>query len=321
MNILLLGAGGQLGRALAAALPALGTLTALDRSQANLADLDALPGVVRRHRPDLLVNAAAYTAVDRAEREPQAAQRVNAEAVAVLAAEARRAGALLLHYSTDYVFDGAKPAPYVESDAAHPLNAYGRSKLAGERAVLDSGCRALVLRLSWVYSADPQARNFVNAVLAQACTRDTLDMVADQVGAPTSAARIAAVSAQAAQACLAGRLAPGLYHLSAAGSVDRHTLARHIVARALRNGWPLRLRPEGIAAVPTPAASAAGEDRLPPVPASHAPRPLNSRLDGTALSRALGLALPDWREDLDAMLDARRPPQAQPLATGRPKNG
>jgi len=299
MNILLLGAGGQLGRALSTTLPALGTLTVLDRPQADFDDLDALASQVRRHRPDLLVNAAAYTAVDQAEREPAAAQRVNAEAVAVLAAEARHTGALLLHYSTDYVFDGAKPAPYVETDAAHPINVYGRSKLAGDCAVRDSGCRALVLRLSWVYSTAPGARHFVGTVLALARTHDRLRMVADQVGAPTSAERIAQVSAQAAAACLAGRLAPGLYHLAAGGEVDRHALARHIVERARRHGAALRLAPDAI----EPAATGDEPGR--------APRPLNSRLDCTALSRGLGITLPDWRADLDAAVDRLAAPDAQ----------
>lgn len=290
MKILLLGATGQLGRSLAPVLGSQGELTALDRGKADLSDLEGLRRVVLAHAPDVIVNAAAHTAVDQAEREPAAAMRINAEAVAVLAQLARERGALLVHYSTDYVFDGAKTGAYIESDAAHPLNVYGRSKLAGEQAVLDSGCQGVVLRTSWVYAA--HGANFVRSVLALAASHDTLRMVADQVGAPTATSRIASVSAQVIAASLAGRLPSGLYHLAATGAVDRHTLACHIVERALRNGLPLRLRPEHIQPIDTP------EDP------ARARRPLNSRLDSSALARALDIELPDWRVDLDATVDA-----------------
>ncbi|WP_144631487.1 dTDP-4-dehydrorhamnose reductase [Bordetella genomosp. 13] len=293
MKLLLLGAAGQLGRALAAPLGSLGDVTALDRAQADLDHAGALRDVVRAHAPDVIVNAAAYTAVDRAEHEPAIAQRINADAVGVLADLARERAALLVHYSTDYVFDGSKAGAYLEDDVARPLNAYGRSKLAGEQAVHASGCRALVLRTSWVYAA--HGENFVRTVLALAARQDTLRMVSDQVGAPTSASRVADVTAQAIAAHQAGRLASGLYHLTAAGKVDRHALACRIVARAGAR-TPLRLAPERIAPVATP------EDP------SRARRPRNSVLDSTALSRALAVELPDWRVDLDAVVDALTQP-------------
>lgn len=286
MKLLLLGATGQLGQALAAPLRGLGALTALGRGQADLAQPQALRDIVRAHAPDVIVNAAAYTAVDQAEHEPALAHRINAEAVAVLADLARERDTLLVHYSTDYVFDGHKPGAYVESDAAHPLNVYGRTKLAGEQAVRDSGCRALVLRTGWVYGI--HGENFVRTVLKLAATQDALRMVSDQVGAPTSTDWLAAISVQAIAANLAGRLASSLYHVAPAGAVDRHGLACRIVAHARIHDAALRLRLENIEAITTP------DD------GTRARRPHNSRLDSGAFSRALGIVLPDWRVDLDA---------------------
>jgi len=266
----------------------LGKVVALDRAQADFTRPGVLREAVRAHAPDVIVNAAAYTAVDLAEREPATAMRVNAESVAELAEAARERGALLVHYSTDYVFDGTKTTAYVEDDDARPLNVYGRTKLAGERAVLDSGCQALVLRTSWVYAA--HGENFVKTVLTLAATHDTLRMVSDQIGAPTAATRIAMVTAQAIAACRADRLASGLYHLAPSGAVDRHALARRIVEQAGALGAALRLRPDGIQAIATP------DDP------SRAARPHNSRLDSTRLARALDITLPDWRVDLDAVV-------------------
>ncbi|SAI67182.1 dTDP-4-dehydrorhamnose reductase [Bordetella ansorpii] len=288
MKLLLLGAAGQMGQALLPALRRLGDLTALGRAQADLTQIQALRDVVDAIAPDVIVNAAAYTAVDRAEHQQALARQINAEAVAVLADIARERDALLVHYSSDYVFDGRKAGAYVESDAAHPLNVYGQTKLAGDNAVRESGCRALVLRTSWVYAT--HGENFVRTVLKLAATQNTLRMVSDQVGAPVSADRLAAVSVQAIVAHQAGLLASGLYHLAPTGAVDRHGLACHIVERARAHDPALGLRLENIEAIPTPDDPALAR------------RPRNSRLDSSALSRALGIALPDWREDLDAAI-------------------
>jgi len=289
MKILLLGATGQVGNALRRTLLPLGTVATPSRADADLADLDGLRALLRAQAPTLIVNAAAHTAVDQAQADPAPAFRVNAEAVAVLAAHARQSGALLVHYSTDYVFDGAKPSPYREADAPAPLNAYGQSKLAGEQAIQASGCQALILRTSWIYAA--HGRNFVKTVLGLARQRDALRVVADQVGAPTSAELVADVTALAVAAHRRHGLPGGLYHLSAAGQASWHDLACRTVERARRLGMPLRLRPERIRAIAT-------EDY--PLPA---PRPRNSRLDTSLLSDALGLALPDWTVHLDRTLD------------------
>ncbi|MCD0504124.1 dTDP-4-dehydrorhamnose reductase [Bordetella petrii] len=296
MKILLLGATGQIGNALQRTLLPLGRVDAPTRARLDLADLDALRALLREQAPDLIVNAAAHTAVDAAQQDPAPAFRINADAVAVLAEQARHSGALLLHYSTDYVFDGAKPTPYTERDTPAPLNVYGQSKLAGEQAILASGCRALVLRTSWIYAAHGQ--NFVKTVLRLATQRDELRVVADQSGAPTSAALVADVTALALAAYRQQRLAEGLYHLSAAGRTSWHGLARHAVERARQQGVRLRLQPERILPVAT-------QDY--PLPA---PRPRNSQLDTRLLSGALGLELPDWTVHLDrtiALLALRAP--------------
>ena len=289
MKILLLGATGQIGNALRRTLLPLGSIVAPARPQADLADRDSLQAVLRTQAPDLIVNAAAYNAVDAAQADPAPAQRVNAEAVTILAAYARTSGALLVHYSTDYVFDGTKPAAYLETDAPHPLNEYGRSKLAGEQAIQASGCRALILRTSWIYAV--HGGNFVKTVLHLARQRDELRVVADQVGAPTSAELVADVTALALAAHRRQALPDGLYHLSAAGSATWHELACRTVRQAHQQGMALRLRPEHIHAIAT-------QDY--PLPA---PRPHNSRLDTQRLSAALGLALPDWTVHLDRTIE------------------
>ncbi|HYG42786.1 MAG TPA: dTDP-4-dehydrorhamnose reductase [Bordetella sp.] len=289
MKILLLGATGQIGNALRRTLLPLGSIVAPARPQADLADRDSLQAVLLTQAPDLIVNAAAYNAVDAAQADPAPAQRINTEAVAILAAYARTSGALLVHYSTDYVFDGTKPAAYLETDAPHPLNEYGRSKLAGEQAIQASGCRALILRTSWIYAV--HGGNFVKTVLHLARQRDELRVVADQVGAPTSAELVADVTALALAAHRRQALPDGLYHLSAAGSATWHELACRTVRQAHQQGMALRLRPEHIHAIAT-------QDY--PLPA---PRPHNSRLDTQRLSAALGLALPDWTVHLDRTIE------------------
>ena len=278
MRLLLLGKNGQVGWELQRSLAPLGEVMALGREEADLADAASLRAAVATAAPDVIVNAAAYTAVDKAESEPERADRINHRAVAELAALAAARDALLVHYSTDYVFDGRKAGPYVESDPTGPLGVYGQTKLAGEAAVTASGARALVFRTSWVHAG--RGGNFIRTMLRLAGERDSLRVVADQIGAPTSAALIADITAQA----IGAALAPGVYHLTAAGETSWHGLAQFVIAEALAAGVPLRARPETVTAIttaeyPTPAA-----------------RPANSRLDTAKLRRALGIALPDWRE-------------------------
>jgi dTDP-4-dehydrorhamnose reductase len=271
LKILLTGRNGQVGWELLKALAPLGELTALGRAELDLRDAGRIREAVRASNPDVIVNAAAYTAVDQAESERDAAFAVNAGAPGVLAAEAKRSGALLVHYSTDYVFDGAKPAPYVEEDEPNPINAYGASKLAGERAIAASGCRSLILRTSWVYG--PRGANFYLTMLRLARERPALRVVDDQVGAPTSSLAIARATAQ-----LLRPGAHGLYHLSAAGKTSWCGFARAIVAGA------------GLA---TPVTAIRTEDY--PAPAK---RPRNSRLDCSRLRADFGVALAPWEEGL-----------------------
>jgi len=283
MHILLFGKDGQVGHALQRTLLPLGSLTALGRRQADLETPDTLQGILRQHRPDVIVNAAAYTAVDQAESEPQRAHAINATAVAQMAAYARDHNALLVHYGTDYVFDGAQEQPYRETDAPNPINVYGQSKLAGEAAIVESGCRHLILRTSWVFSA--HGDNFVKTILQLARSRTQLSIVADQIGAPTSSELIADVTALALAALRREALAPGLYHLSASGQTSWHGLACHVIARA--QGLRLALTPAQIHAIATADS---------PQPTR---RPANSRLNTDKISQALGLELPDWTVHTD----------------------
>lgn len=276
MRILLTGRTGQVGWELERALAPLGSVIATDRAGLDLGDPETIRRIVREAKPDVIVNAAAYTAVDRAESEPEAAMRINGAAPGVLAEEARRLGALLVHYSTDYVFDGAKDSPYVEDDLPRPLNEYGRSKLQGERAVLASGCRHLVLRTSWVYAA--RGSNFLRTILRRGREQSELRVVTDQVGAPTSAAAIA--SATATLLASGGPL--GVFHLSASGATSWHGFAEEIVALA---GLPARV--VGIRSQDYPSA---------------ARRPRNSLLDNARLKAAYGIVLEDWRQPLRATI-------------------
>jgi dTDP-4-dehydrorhamnose reductase len=278
LRILLTGADGQVGWELRRTLAPLGEVRALGRADLDLADVDRVRAVVRDGNPDAIVNAAAYTAVDKAESERAAAFAVNAVAPGVLAEEAKRNGALLVHYSTDYVFDGTKPSPYVEEDAPNPINVYGASKLAGEQAIATSGCRHLILRTSWVYGS--RGRNFPLTMLRLARERPELRVVDDQVGAPTSSPAIARATAQ-----LLRPGAHGLYHLSAGGKTTWCGFARAILARA------------GIA---TPVLAIHTADY--PTPAR---RPLNSRLDCSRLRADFGIELPTWEAQLaEVIFDA-----------------
>lgn len=287
MKILLTGSAGQLGRELKRSLAPLGDLIACDRRQLDLADPDALRNAVRDLAPTVIVNAAAYTAVDKAETETSLAEAINATAPGLLAEEAKRLGARLIHYSTDYVFDGTKASAYREGDATTPLSTYGRSKRQGELAIAASGARHLVLRTSWVYGL--HGANFMKTMLRLGRERDELRVVGDQVGAPTWTRHLADATAL----ILAGhRTAEGLYHLAAAGETSWHGYAEAIFAEARAIGL-LEKSPK-VHLITT------AEYPLP------APRPANSRLDCTGLSSDFGLALPDWRTGLaDCLADAR----------------
>lgn len=277
MKILLTGATGQVGFELQRTLAPLGEVMAADRAALDLADSASITAAVRALRPELIVNCAAYTAVDRAESEPALAMAVNATAPGVLAEEAKRLGAGLIHFSTDYVFDGEKAGAYLETDAPNPLNTYGRSKLEGERAVAQSGARHLVLRTSWVYSR--RGKNFLLTMLELAKTRPELRIVDDQRGAPTSARAIADAVAR-----IAGRDWPaGTCHLTCPGETTWFGFARAIFERA---PGP---RPS-LVAITTPEF---------PTPAR---RPKNSILSNAKAAQAFGITLPDWQTALSDCL-------------------
>ena len=281
-RILLTGAQGQVGYELARLLPAHGDVIATDRATLDLAQPDAIVAVMREVRPDLVVNAGAYTAVDAAEREPAAAFAVNAHAPQILADEAKRSGALLLHYSTDYVFDGSATTPYDEDAPAAPLNVYGRSKLDGERAIAASGARALVMRTSWVYGL--RGRNFLLTIRRLAAERDELKIVADQTGTPNWARTLALATADiVAQGLPYLFERAGLYHFSSTGATTWHGFAAAIIGDAQKP----RVTPITTAEYPTPAR-----------------RPAYGVLATTRFRDAFGYELPPWHNALAACLVA-----------------
>lgn len=291
MNILLLGKNGQVGWALQRSLAVLGQVQALDRHSTpsgDLSDPQALAQLVRALRPDAIVNAAAYTAVDQAQSDAQTAHLVNAQAPAALAQAAADVGAWLVHYSSDYVFDGSGTQPWQEGDATGPLNVYGHSKLAGEQAIAASGCKHLIFRTSWVYAT--RGGNFAKTMLRLARERERLTVVADQWGAPTSADLIADVSAHALKQALHSPAVSGLYHLAAAGQTSWHGYAQ------LAIGHAQSLQPDAPWAV----------QAIEPVPshafATPAVRPLNSRLDTRHLQTTFGLVLPDWQHGVKRLV-------------------
>ncbi|MFJ4157053.1 dTDP-4-dehydrorhamnose reductase [Pseudomonas sp. NPDC089752] len=297
MKILLLGKNGQVGWELQRALAPLGEVVALDRQGADglcgdLADLDGLACTVRQLAPDVIVNAAAYTAVDKAESDQTLAARINAEAPGVLAREAAELGAWLIHYSTDYIFDGSGQSRWQEDDRTGPLSVYGRTKLEGEHAIEASGARAIVLRTSWVYAA--RGQNFAKTMLRLAAERETLNVVADQFGAPTGADLIADVTAHVLRQVIgengAEQLA-GTYHLAAAGETSWHGFAQFVLAHASHKGVALKVAAEQVGAISTEAY---------PVPA---PRPRNSRLHLGKLESTFKLKMPLWQQGVQRMLD------------------
>jgi len=291
MKILLLGKNGQVGWELQRSLAPLGELIALDRHSVDglcgdLSDLEALRATIRQIKPDIIVNAAAYTAVDKAESDVELAYRVNGDASRLLGEEAALLGALLVHYSTDYVFSGEGRRPWQETDAVAPVNRYGASKLAGEQAIIVSGCKHLIFRTSWVYGA--RGNNFAKTMMRLAKDRETLSVIADQVGAPTSADLIADVTALTIRQVLQRPGLSGLYHLAAAGEVSWHGYASYVIDFAQANGEQLAVTT--ISAIDTNAY---------PTPAR---RPLNSRLNTQKLRDNFSLHLPDWQSGVTRML-------------------
>lgn len=292
MRILLLGKNGQVGWELQRSLAPLGQVLALDSKSrdycGDLNDLQGLAATVQRFAPEVIVNAAAYTAVDKAESAPDQALRVNAEAPAVLATEARKLNALLVHYSTDYVFDGQGDTPWQESDPVGPLSVYGATKLQGEQAIQASGCAHLILRTSWVYAA--RGNNFAKTMLRLAAERDSLNVIDDQFGAPTGADLLADVTAHAIRAIRLNPQLQGIYHLAAAGETTWHRYACFVLEQAQAAGVVLKVPSASVGAITTAAY---------PTPAK---RPGNSRLNTQKLQNAFSLRLPEWQDGVARML-------------------
>ena len=285
MKILLTGKNGQIGWELNRSLLPLGEVIALDRTQADLSQPESLRSLVEQIKPDIIVNAAAYTAVDKAESEEELATVINGVAVGVLAEEATKIGSLLVHYSTDYIFDGAKKTPYIEEDKPNPVNAYGRSKLAGEQAIAMAGADYLILRTSWVYAA--RGKNFLKTMLRLAQEREELRVVADQYGTPTWARNIADVTSHVVACAQRERQARGFtsatYHLSASGNTTWHGFSSAIIELARTLAPAGSIKTERVVPIAT-------QDY--PQPAQ---RPLNSQLDSGALAARFGVILPEWQ--------------------------
>lgn len=292
MRILLLGKNGQVGWELQRALAPLGALIALDRNGdtnfvGDLTYSQALRDTVRRIAPDIIVNAAAYTAVDRAETEVDLATTINTDAVRILAEEAKTLNALFVHYSTDYVFPGSGHMPWKETDATAPLSIYGKTKHAGEEAILASGCGHLIFRTSWVFAA--RGHNFMKTMLRLGQDRPQLSVVCDQIGAPTGAELIADVTAHAIRSVALDPTKAGIYHLAASGETSWHGFAEFIFAAAKDMGMSLAVQ----AVAPIPTAEY-------PTPAT---RPLNSRLDTSKITTAFGLTMPAWQNGVTRVLE------------------
>ena len=289
MNILLLGADGRLGWELGASLAPLGRIRRCGHEEADFTKPDKLEELVRRAGPGVIVNAAAHTAVDQAEAEPRPAELVNAEAPARLARLARELSAWLIHYSTDYVFDGRKDGCYSEEDPAAPLNVYGRSKLAGDETIIASGCRHLIFRVSWLFSV--RGASFPRSILELAHREESFSVTDDQFGSPTGVELISSATALALNRALTeGRNLSGLYNLAASGETNWHAFAVYLVDQARRLGWNLKARPENI----SPAAAAGRPAR----------RPANSRLSTARLTAVFGLHPPPWTYYADRLLRA-----------------
>lgn len=286
-TILIFGKNGQVGWELNRSLQPLGEIIAVDVDEVDFTDTEKLRAFIQAEKPAIICNAVAYTAVDKAEEDEALALKINGVAPGVLAEEALKLGALLIHYSTDYVFDGTKASPYVETDKPNPVNAYGRTKLAGELAVQSSGCDYLILRTSWVYAS--RANNFMLTMLKLAQEREELSVVSDQIGAPTSARLIADTTVlcvqQAMKERIAGIFSSDLYHLTASGHTSWHGFTKEIVSLASQSS-KLQLTIKELKAIPT-------SDY--PTPAT---RPMNSQLELTKLESVFTLKMPDWKKSL-----------------------
>ena len=288
-NILLLGADGQVGWELRRSLLGIGKVTVVTRQNCTLTDKNSITDLISTSKPDIIVNAAAYTAVDQAERESEQAYALNRELPALLGELARPKNILVVDYSTDYVFDGCKPAPYIETDPTAPVNLYGASKLAGLKVLQGSGCRHLVFRIGWVYSG--RRTNFVKTILRLAAEREELNIVSDQIGSPTPASLVADITADALLLLDRGIGEEGIYHLAPRGQTSWHGLAQAIVEKVIAQGIPVKLKTENIKPIPT---------KNYPTPAQ---RPANSLLDTSHLQHTFQLNLPDWQQPLEHLLD------------------
>ena len=292
MNILLLGKNGQVGWELQRSLALLGQVTALDFDSSehcgDFSQPDKVADTVRALRPQVIVNAAAHTAVDKAESEPELARLLNATTPGVLAQEAAKTGALLVHYSTDYVFDGSGSRPWTESDAPAPLSAYGRTKWEGEQLIEQSGAQHLILRTSWVYAA--RGGNFAKTMLRLAQERERLTVIDDQWGAPTGADLLADVTAHAIRHLQARPQDAGLYHVAAGGETNWNLYAKHVLAQAQQAQPAIKIKAIEVAPVPTSDFPTA------------AVRPYNSRLDTRKLQTTFGLSLPPWQQGVARMV-------------------
>ena len=293
MKCLLLGKSGQLGQALQGPLSLLGELISLDRQAADLSNLDHLRRCVQLYRPNIIVNAAAYTAVDQAESIPEEAHLINGRAVDILATEAAKLNAWLVHYSTDYVFDGNKSTAYTETDFPAPLNVYGQSKLAGEKILQSSRCKYLLFRTSWLYSN--HGKNFPLTILKRAAKGEPLTVINDAWGAPTSTCLIAKATVLALYKIFSNptieRTAVGFYHVTASGETSWYEYAKFLIALALEKGLPLKITPEEVQAV--------SSDTYPSI----ARRPRNCRLDNHKWTKQFGLVLPDWKHGVNQLID------------------
>ena len=292
MKLLLLGANGQVGRELQRSLAPLGELKACDRNTVDFFDLAGLQNLVRNYRPDVIVNAAAYTDVDKAESEEAKAYKINSEAVDLLAKEVKALNAWLIHYSTDYIFDGTKKDAYKEEDETNPKSVYGKTKLQGERAIIQSKCKHLILRTSWLYSI--YGNNFLNTIIRLAKEKKKLRVVSDQIGAPTSAELVADVTSlcifRILQDDLFSEDISGIYHLTSTGKVSWHDFAKYVIIEAQKFGEIFLTNPENIIAVNT------SEYVLP------AKRPENSLLDTQKLCKTFNLYLPSWQIHADRVI-------------------
>jgi len=293
MKILLLGKNGQVGWELQRSLMPLGEVIALNRSQCDLSHPEVIPAIVQNIKPDVIVNAAAYTAVDKAEDDEALANIINAISVGVLAEEAKKLNALFVHYSTDYVFDGTKESPYTEDDAPNPINAYGRTKLSGEKAIIQSNCDYLILRTTWVYAA--RGSNFLKTMLRLVQEREELSIVADQHGVPTWARNIADATVHIISAVQRERqvshFASNIFHLSASGKTTWYGFAGAIIKQVRQLVLPENIKTERVLPIAT---------KEYPLPAT---RPKNSQIDSSSLEGRFGIVLPEWHDAMELCLN------------------